>query len=755
MINPFSFLNNLNIQKKLNLNLAILTLFMAVLVAVGWFTIKEVKHGFHQVLDGPIVMRDLMRRIYSDVQSTRSAQRQFLLTLKEEYADEVRKKVTSAIEKLARLSKLDNEFGHHKDEIINEQIRSLMADYLDAFDDMAKAMQVKGLEDNNGLRGELGRTATELVNLLQNFDTAEVYIYFVKLRFHEKAYQITNQQQELAAWGDALKLLSSALLKSEILHFDKDKYKEFLSQYQKNFQDIVEKRKEGIQTTDIQTELLQIGEILRPMEEGLQKYYIRNISLDLANLRRYEREYLHIGEQRYANRFMTSLKKMLENVENANEVPEKMRSDVINLLNSYRQNMQNLVDQDKEISRQRDVMRMVVEKFEPILNEHILMAEEDVRQAEEDINTKSARLLVWMVIIGIVAVLLGGLLVWFFVKRITDPLTQIATAMQKLEKGEKHSDMPVIGNDELGIMARIFNRMSHEISRNAAELHQEKNKLTTIIYSAKEAILVSDAEGNVVLVNPEAERLLKKTAEEIVMGGFLNLVDDPDYLQTFMERQGIGMPETLVYKDRVLHFYAATIKNEEGQNIGSAALIRDVTEEKKLAEKLHQMSFTDKLTGLYNRRWMEDILNKEFSRASRYGTELSLLFLDVDHFKKFNDTYGHNMGDRVLEVIGNSAKICFRKNDVSCRYGGEEFCIILPSTGPEGARIAAEHFRKDVESLRVDGLQVTITIGVVSFPKCHCQTPEELLKAADSALYEGKRTGRNRIIIWEPSEADK
>lgn len=394
---------------------------------------------------------------------------------------------------------------------------------------------------------------------------------------------------------------------------------------------------------------------------------------------------------------------------------------------------------------ENDHTNFVVFKRLPLFDWSLVMVKSYDRLLEGTTSLGSIRLVIYGV--GLLVLVVGGLLVWFLVSHIIRPVTQISAAMQRLEKDEIHQEVVVGGADELTTMARVFNQMSAEIRRNAAELYQEKNKLTTIIHSSREAILVSDEEGRVVLVNPEAERLLDKTTEQIVTDGFMNLLDDPAYLQAFLDRQGVNMPEILVYKNRVLNFFAATIKNEAGKNIGSAALIRDVTAEKQLEEKLRLMSFTDKLTGLYNRRWMEDLLAKEFSRSSRYGMELSLLFFDVDHFKKFNDTYGHDMGDRVLEVIGNAAKLGFRKTDFACRYGGEEFCVILPNTGTIGAQIAAEHFRKDVESLRVDGLQVTITIGVATFPLVACRTCDELLKAADTALYEGKRGGRNRIVV--------
>ncbi|MBF0382656.1 MAG: GGDEF domain-containing protein, partial [Magnetococcales bacterium] len=226
--------------------------------------------------------------------------------------------------------------------------------------------------------------------------------------------------------------------------------------------------------------------------------------------------------------------------------------------------------------------------------------------------------------------------------------------------------------------------------------------------------------------------------------------DDEDYVKSFLASSSNESqpPKIVVYNNKVINFHAATICTDDESSLGSAILIRDVTEEKQLEKELRKMSFTDKLTGLYNRRHMEDILSKEFIRSRRYKLDMSLIFFDVDHFKKFNDTYGHDMGDRVLEELGKAVDNKFRDPDIPCRYGGEEFCVIMPNTNDTGAMIAAEKLRKKVESLDIDGVSVTITIGVASYPLSESKTPEELLKAADMALYRGKAGGRNRVVSW-------
>ncbi|MBF0285282.1 MAG: diguanylate cyclase [Magnetococcales bacterium] len=345
-------------------------------------------------------------------------------------------------------------------------------------------------------------------------------------------------------------------------------------------------------------------------------------------------------------------------------------------------------------------------------------------------------------------------LIWWMAGRITASLQQTVQAMSRVAQGDLTQHVPAarFGRDELGLMADSFNLMSRRLLETHSGLEEERNKLMTIILSAKEGIVVTNRTGEVVLVNPAAERILEKDFDQIHEEGLVNLLDDPEYIQVFLSTEGREMPETVVYKGRVIHFYAATIRASEAEGdegiIGSAALLRDVTEERKLQNLLMQLSYSDELTGLFNRRRMEELLKGEFERARRYCLPLSVLFFDVDHFKQFNDTYGHDMGDQVLRMIGRTSRDHFRTVDACCRYGGEEFCILLPNTGPEGTEIAANRFRERIAATPVDGLKVTISIGAVSFPQSGGKNGEEFLKKADTALYAAKRGGRNRVEFW-------
>ncbi len=166
---------------------------------------------------------------------------------------------------------------------------------------------------------------------------------------------------------------------------------------------------------------------------------------------------------------------------------------------------------------------------------------------------------------------------------------------------------------------------------------------------------------------------------------------------------------------------------------------------------LYQLAITDELTGLYVRRFYFRRLDEELRRQKRYNNRLSMLMMDIDHFKKFNDTYGHEMGDDVLRVVARTLQAEAREVDVVARYGGEEFCILLPETDPEGALKAGDRFRSAIEAQEIpheDGhVTVTASFGTAEATE---DTPkgEDLVRNADVALYHAKANGRNRVEAW-------
>jgi diguanylate cyclase (GGDEF)-like protein len=179
----------------------------------------------------------------------------------------------------------------------------------------------------------------------------------------------------------------------------------------------------------------------------------------------------------------------------------------------------------------------------------------------------------------------------------------------------------------------------------------------------------------------------------------------------------------------------------------------------QLRETLREQSIRDPLTRLFNRRFLEESLERELQIASRKKQAVAVLFLDLDHFKRFNDTFGHDAGDMVLQSLADLFRTFFRATDICCRYGGEEFAIILPESSAQDAAVRANGLRSEVKSLRLQYKRQTLgplslSAGVAAFPE-HASASNELLEIADQCLYESKAGGRDVVTVAPPNTRDR
>ncbi len=360
------------------------------------------------------------------------------------------------------------------------------------------------------------------------------------------------------------------------------------------------------------------------------------------------------------------------------------------------------------------------------------------------------------VVVLVLALALTLVVVTLVLRRyIIRPIEVVSAAMGRVAKGDLSQQIPILGRDELAQMAQSFNRLTYQLRLNHEGFASEHNKLETIIMGTEEGIVATDGTGAIVLVNTAAEALLGKRAAQIIADGFLKLVDDPGRIERSLDKAEAGnaTPEIFLYNHRFLAVYTSTIHQEDGQVLGHSAIIRDMTAEKRLEQKLRELSSTDPLTGLAHRRALDETLKTEFDLAREQGRPLAILMFDVDHFKKFNDTYGHDQGDRVLQAFALKTREAVREVlDTVCRYGGEEFMVIARETPQNGGVILAERIRVAIEEMSVDGLRVTTSIGVAGVQETGVSDPTALIERADAALYEAKRAGRNKVMAAPSGE---
>ncbi|MBE0681957.1 MAG: diguanylate cyclase [Anaerolineales bacterium] len=298
----------------------------------------------------------------------------------------------------------------------------------------------------------------------------------------------------------------------------------------------------------------------------------------------------------------------------------------------------------------------------------------------------------------------------------------------------------------------------------------------TVLEHIPEMVFVVDAHDRVMDANSMAQKWLGKSIEEISGQDPVEVFRKwPQLLNRFFfteySREEIEIPGETPY---TLEVIVTPIFNRFNNLEGRVIVARNITERKALENKLkalneslqiqldeneglrlklQEQAIRDPLTGAFNRRYFSEALDQESARSIRERTPFSILILDVDHFKKFNDTYGHKCGDFVLQSLASFLNENTRQGDIVCRYGGEEFVILMTDAPSESARKRAELFRKHFDETKIeyDGkrLKCTFSAGIASYPE-HAHSGEALLSLADQALYQSKSEGRDRVSVYSP-----
>jgi diguanylate cyclase (GGDEF)-like protein len=405
------------------------------------------------------------------------------------------------------------------------------------------------------------------------------------------------------------------------------------------------------------------------------------------------------------------------------------------------------------------------------------------------------------------------LLIYIYRRNIMEPMYHVTHALQKMSEGE-FKKLPVVEDTEIGILTEKFNEMGQALKDKIQEYEKaivkeqkvirELNILNELnstlifklnVHEVLEAIILfseplvkSDIRAMIVVdelthqithfftsftkYKHEIVNLAHKIIQELLHSNVpirFNKFSEDLRSKNFIEDQHIqinnvlAVPILIDEKIRGALFFlnktgGGEFEIDEEDSALAVSIQASVAIKKALyhEETLH-LAKTDGLTGLNNHRTFHEILDFEIKRAKRFNRDLSLLLIDVDKFKKFNDTYGHQAGDQVLKVLATIIRNNLRSIDSAARYGGEEFTIILPETVSDGAVITADRIKDDIHKQTLDftdnKASLSVSIGVATFLK-DAVDKENLIKAADNALYMAKRKGRNLVITSQQYKAD-
>lgn len=359
-----------------------------------------------------------------------------------------------------------------------------------------------------------------------------------------------------------------------------------------------------------------------------------------------------------------------------------------------------------------------------------------------------------------VSLILSFVLIMFWLTRHIQRLTRnITDSSQKIlnmqPRAIPRGDQFIILENQFKDFAKEIVEARARLKRQAEELLREKTVyLDNILHSSMFAIAAADLDFRIKYYNTMAEKFFGYTAKEVIGRTVMEIHTKEKVEHSRFETAIETVRKEGEYKyvveqkgkggTRIIESRISGIMDNENKLIGFMSIAEDITERRRMEEKLKRLSEIDPLTNIYNRRKFYALLSDEIERSERYERPLSFMMLDIDYFKRVNDTYGHDVGDNVLVLMADIVNQLIRKTDIFARLGGEEFAIIVPETEIEGSKALAEKIRKGDYNFNGAG-KITVSIGVTEFKSA--DTVDSFLKRADDALYICKDRGRNRVEV--------
>jgi len=343
---------------------------------------------------------------------------------------------------------------------------------------------------------------------------------------------------------------------------------------------------------------------------------------------------------------------------------------------------------------------------------------------------------------------------WFIGKKfIIDRVLVLKRASQRLADGDLNTRIAhEIGGGELGQLGQAFDNMAQRLADDVQELQFKADEYHAIIQTTSDGFNISDVSGKILEANDSYCKMIGYNINELTTMNIASLeaIENPEMVATHISRIIKAGSDSFTSKHRrkdgaeIDVEVTITYLDDRGGRFFS--FVRDITDRKKLEVELVQAATYDSLTGVFNRKSLEEKIEGEVERAKRYGSTFSLIMFDIDDFKHINDTLGHHVGDKVLQGIAEMVKLNVRVLDTVGRWGGEEFMILLSETNHSEAAIVAEKLRTALANHRTgEADHITASFGITSYQAD--DTLDTIFKRVDDLLYSAKNSGKNCLAI--------
>ena len=349
-----------------------------------------------------------------------------------------------------------------------------------------------------------------------------------------------------------------------------------------------------------------------------------------------------------------------------------------------------------------------------------------------------------------------------FEESLIAPVQRLMSSMEKIKAGDYSVNISTEYQDELGTIAQTFNNMVNVLKdfENSKDAHGQK--LSSTIEQSPSAVMILNDELLIEYVNPAFEVMTGYARHEVLSYSPTKLASEKTLPEVY-QQLWVTIQSGEVWRGELSHTkkdgevlwvfsVISPIRNSFDKINHYVWMMEDFTTRKNAEDVLQQLAVTDPLTGIYNRRQLFALGEKELKQAIRYGSPLCVLMIDVDHFKVINDQHGHKAGDQTLQALVEMIGSNIRGADIFGRYGGEEFLVLMPNADLNGTLVAAEHLRSLIAEIRVPfdkkELQITISIGICKASP-EMTSLERIVHCADQALYNAKKAGRNQVAVYK------